>query len=80
MAVLKQDIKGGGYSIVGRDFNVLSDAIMFCQSYLPPSLKNFKCMVGIMALIQMVKKDCLSTVDAQAEETHAYRTHKSGRL
>ena len=52
---------------------------MFCQSYLPPNKNVFECMVGIMALIQMVKKDCLATVDAQAEETHAFRTHKTGR-
>ena len=64
---------------MGRDFNVLSDSIMFCQSYLPPNKNVFECMVGIMALIQMVKKDCLATVDAQAEETHAFRTHKTGR-
>ena len=79
MAVLQQDIKGGGYSIVGREFNVLGDSVLFCQNFLPPNKNVFECMVAIMALIQMIKKDCLSSVEQQAEESHAFKTQKTGR-
>ena len=36
LAVLRQDIVGGGYSIMDREFNVLQDSVTFCRQHFPP--------------------------------------------
>ena len=74
LALLNQQILGGGYTIMGQTFVLPEDSVVFAAQHFPPAA--YECITGIMSMLQNLKDEVVRKVDRAQEDLHA---HKIGR-
>ena len=53
LALLNQQISGGGYTIMGHTFILPEDSVVFAAQHFPPAA--YECMSGIMSMFQNLR-------------------------
>ena len=58
LAVLEQEIGGGGFTICSLDFTTLEDSISYCGRHSPPG--SYDCKVGLVILMGSITDTVVS--------------------
>ena len=75
LAMLKQEIGGGGYTIGSDLFTTLEESVSYCHKHFPPG--SYDCIVGLMALMGSVTDSVVNQSEVDDRMLLGARTNRS---
>ena len=77
LAMLKQEIGGGGYTIGSLLFTTLDESVSYCHKHFPPG--SYDCIVGLMGLMGSVTDSVVNQTEVDDRMLLGARTNRTPR-